>query len=152
MLDSAPIDRLSLLMLYPRFSEILMFSPRILFKVKITHRPSPCAWLSQTPSTTPDLTPYLSLITPFRLPRFYTCRSILASLQERIGPPTFTTSLSLHAMLFDSGGDRYTCRLTLYLLLPSGPSTPWATSHRMLTELNRVQPFGLWLAVFYAYA
>ena len=67
------------------------------------------------------------MITPFRLSRFYTCRSILTSLQERIGPPTFTSSLSLHAMLLDSGGDKYRCRLSLYLLLHSDILRSWAT-------------------------
>ena len=139
-------------MQYPCFPEILMFSSRFLRKVEITHRPSPCTWLSQARSTMPDLTPYLSFITPFQLPRFYTCRSILTSLRERIGSPTFTSTLSLHAMLFDPESDKYRCRLSLYLLLPSGIAKPWATPQTLLTELNRVQPFGLRLAISYAYA
>jgi hypothetical protein len=83
---------------------------------------------------------YLTSWQSSRFPRFYTCPSILSLLKELSGPPTFTYPLLLHAMLSDPEDAMYICPFAIYMILPSGFSTPSAIPQTVLTGLNHFSP------------
>ena len=101
-----------------------------------TWGPSPCDRLSRPPTTMAPLTS----CPPFRPPRCYPCRSILPSLEERSGSPTFTELLWLHATLSDHGGVPRSCPVSEQGIGPSRIPTLSASSHLHLTRLNRFNP------------
>ena len=77
---------------------------------------------------------------PFRPPRCLLCRSILPSLEERSGSPTFTELLWLHATLSDPGGVPCSCPVSEQGIEPSRFLTLSASSRIPLTGLHRFNP------------
>jgi len=71
----------------------------------------------------------LTSCTAFRLSRYYTWQSILPSLEDQTGSPTFTPTLSLDAVLYDPCDDHNHCRLMRLSLLLSGIPNPSAITH-----------------------
>ena len=116
----------------------LMDSPRFPSEGGSTWGPSPCGGLSPPPTTVAPLTS----CPPFRPPRNYPCWSILPSLAERSGSPTFTGLLWLHATLFDPGGAADPCPMSGPAMVPSRVTSRSASSQR-INGAQSPQPEGL---------
>jgi hypothetical protein len=116
-----------------------MSSPRVPSEVGSTRGPSPCGRLSRPPTTMPPLTS----CPPSRPPRCYPCRSILPSLEERSGSPTFTGYLGLHATLSDPGGVLCLCPVARQKMVPSKNTNFSASSHAFINGAPSLQPEGL---------
>jgi hypothetical protein len=104
-----------------------------------TWGPSPCGGLS------PPLTNMAPLTScpPSRPPRCYPCRPVLPSLGGRAGSPTFDGRFCLHATLFDPGGAPGLCPIARPAVVPSGLTTPSATSQDIRNGAQSPQPEGL---------
>lgn len=117
----------------------LMDSPRFPSEGGSTWSPSPCDRLSRPPTTMAPLTS----CPPFRPPRCLLCRSILPSLEERSGSPTFTELLWLHATLSDPGGVPCSCPVSGQGMWPSRFLTLSASSKTSVNGAQSLQPEGL---------